>query len=77
MLVYQALLLGGYAYAHWLGRACARGAWRAPLGRSPRRALWLPIGSAAIPPRLVADLWVPGSWSARSGRFLHRLRRRR
>jgi hypothetical protein len=24
MLVYQALLLGGYAYAHWLGRVPPR-----------------------------------------------------
>ena len=37
MLVYQALLLGGYAYAHWLGRvprsSLSPRAGRAPPGR--------------------------------------------
>jgi hypothetical protein len=61
MLVYQALLLGGYAYAHWLGRF-----------RAPRQAaihlvllvlagLMLPIGLMAStpPPDANPFLWVP------------------
>jgi spermidine synthase len=61
MLVYQALLLGGYAYAHWLGRF-----------RAPRQAaihlvllvlagLMLPIGlmAATPPPDANPFLWVP------------------
>ena len=61
MLVYQALLLGGYAYAHWLGRF-----------RAPRQAaihlvllvlagLTLPIGLMAStpPPDANPFLWVP------------------
>jgi len=61
MLVYQALLLGGYAYAHWLGRF-----------RAPRQAaihlvllvlagLMLPIGlmSSTPPPDANPFLWVP------------------
>ena len=31
MLVYQALLLGGYAYAHWLGRLRPRGPGQGPV----------------------------------------------
>ena len=43
MLVYQALLLGGYAYAHWLGRfAMARQAVL-HIGLLLFAALWLPI----------------------------------
>jgi SAM-dependent methyltransferase len=61
MLVYQALLLAGYAYAHWLGRF-----------RPPRQALihlvllviaglTLPIGlmSSVPPPDANPFLWVP------------------
>src|SRR6185295_10492534 len=61
MLVYQALLLAGYAYAHWLGRF-----------RPPRQAvihfvlliaagLTLPIGlmAAVPPPDANPFLWVP------------------
>jgi SAM-dependent methyltransferase len=61
MLVYQSLLLGGYAYAHWLGRF-----------RAPRQAaihlvllvlagLTLPIGLMAStpPPDANPFLWVP------------------
>jgi hypothetical protein len=61
MLVYQSLLLGGYAYAHWLG------------GRSPRvqaithivlfalAAIWLPVGLIADNPPVNGSiiLWVP------------------
>jgi hypothetical protein len=61
MLVYQALLLGGYAYAHWLGRIAPR--WQAVvhLGVLLVAALWLPIGLMAM--QLPADaqpaIWVP------------------
>lgn len=61
MLVYQALLLGGYAYAHWLGRFAIRRQAVVHMGLLLVAALWLPIGIAAIgppPPRQEA-LWVP------------------
>src|SRR6188768_2703631 len=43
MLVYQALLLGGYAYAHWLGRVPVRRQALIHLGVLAVAALWLPI----------------------------------
>lgn len=61
MLVYQALLLGGYAYAHWLGRIAPR--WQAVIHVAVLAiaALWLPIGLMAM--NLPADaqpaIWVP------------------
>ncbi len=61
MLVYQALLLGGYAYAHWLGRVRPR--MQAAIHGAVLlvAALWLPIGLTAM--QLPADaqpaLWVP------------------
>jgi len=61
MLVYQALLLGGYAYAHWLGRIAPR--WQAVVHLAVLllAALWLPIGLMAM--QLPADaqpaIWVP------------------
>lgn len=61
MLVYQALLLGGYAYAHWLGRLSPRIQATIHLAVLLAAALWLPIGLRAMP--LPADaepaLWVP------------------
>src|SRR3954462_5022781 len=48
MLVYQLLLLGGYAYAHWLGRLRPRiqvGFHIVLLGLA---AFWLPLGLAAM-----------------------------
>jgi hypothetical protein len=61
MLVYQALLLGGYAYAHALGRLSLR--WQAGvhLGVLLFGAIWLPIGLFAVQPPLDASpvLWVP------------------
>ena len=49
MLVYQALLLGGYAYAHWLGRVPAAACRRRSIWRCSRsRRLWLPIGLIAM-----------------------------
>ncbi|MEP9360620.1 fused MFS/spermidine synthase [Sphingomonas sp. KR3-1] len=61
MLVYQALLLGGYAYAHWLGRVPPRMQATIHLAVLVGAALWLPIGVIAM--ELPADaqpaLWVP------------------
>jgi SAM-dependent methyltransferase len=61
MLVYQALLLGGYAYAHWLTRLQPRRQAGAHLFLFALAALWLPIGlSAALPPTNFSPvLWVP------------------
>ncbi len=61
MLVYQLLLLGGYAYAHWLTRLRPRkqaGIHVVLLGLA---ALWLPIGlsNAILPPDAQPALWVP------------------
>jgi hypothetical protein len=61
MLVYQALLLGGYAYAHWLGRfrpAVQGGVHFALLIAA---LLWLPIGLVESQPPADAQpaLWVP------------------
>src|SRR5919202_3457960 len=44
MLVYQALLLAGYAYAHWLGRFAPRKQAAVHLGAFALAALTLPIG---------------------------------
>src|ERR1051325_9191166 len=61
MLVYQALLLGGYAYAHWLGRVPARRQAMIHLAVLAVAALWLPLGLTAM--ELPADaepaIWVP------------------
>ena len=61
MLVYQALLLGGYAYAHWLGRVPVRRQAVIHLAVLALAALWLPIGLMAM--QMPADaepvLWVP------------------
>jgi SAM-dependent methyltransferase len=61
MLVYQALLLGGYAYAHWLGRLRPRRQAGLHLAIFAVAALWLPIGlSSAVPPADASPiLWVP------------------
>jgi len=61
MLVYQALLLGGYAYAHYLGRFTGRQQAAIHLILFAIAALWLPIGLADIlPPADAApELWVP------------------
>jgi hypothetical protein len=61
MLVYQALLLAGYAYAHWLSGRTAR--WQA-LIHIPMfliAALWLPIGLANfnVPADGSPIFWVP------------------
>lgn len=61
MLVYQALLLGGYAYAHWIGRFSPRVQAGVHLGLLGVAALWLPIGLIATQPAPDADpaIWVP------------------
>ncbi len=61
MLVYQALLLGGYAWAHWLGRFGPRKQAMIHLGLFAMAALMLPIGlSAANPPADASPVfWVP------------------
>jgi SAM-dependent methyltransferase len=61
MLVYQALLLGGYAYAHWLGRFAVRRQAMIHLALFLVAALWLPIGIAVIAPPGPGQeaLWVP------------------
>ena len=61
MLVYQLLLLGGYAYAHWLSRLTPRRQAGLHILLFGVAALWLPIGlTSALPP---ADgepaFWVP------------------
>jgi SAM-dependent methyltransferase len=61
MLVYQALLLGGYAYAHWLGRFEIRRQAMIHVALFVLAAIWLPLGIAEIgaPAAGQEALWVP------------------
>ena len=61
MLVYQTLLLGGYFYAHWLGRFSPRRQGLIHLGAFALAALTLPIAliSATPPADANSFLWVP------------------
>ncbi len=61
MLVYQALLLAGYGYAHWLGRFAARRQAVIHISAFLIAALMLPIGLIAGNPPADANafLWVP------------------
>lgn len=61
MLVYQALLLAGYAYAHWLGRFRPRVQAAIHVGALLLASLTLPIGLVASspPPDANPFLWVP------------------
>lgn len=61
MLVYQALLLGGYAYAHWLGRFHLKMQGIIHLGVLAAGSLTLPLALADIAPaeRGWEALWVP------------------
>jgi SAM-dependent methyltransferase len=61
MLVYQALLLGGYAYAHFLSRLRPRRQAGLHLATFALAALWLPIGlsSAILPQDVAPALWAP------------------
>src|SRR5687767_15422183 len=59
MLVYQALLLGGYAYAHFLSRLRPRRQAGLHLALFAIAALWLPIGlsSALLPADASPAFW--------------------
>lgn len=61
MLVYQALLLGGYGYAHWLGRFSGRIQATIHLVLFLAAALTLPVGLTAALPSADANpiFWVP------------------
>ena len=61
MLVYQALLLAGYAYAHWLGRFAPRRQAAIHLVFFLVAAVMLPIGLSAtsLPDNANPIIWVP------------------
>ncbi|MFM5916431.1 MAG: hypothetical protein ACKOOL_02735, partial [Novosphingobium sp.] len=61
MLVYQALLLGGYAYAHRLSKLPFRTQAKLHLGLLALAALTLPIQLASLPAAAPGweALWVP------------------
>ncbi|HEU0134740.1 MAG TPA: fused MFS/spermidine synthase [Allosphingosinicella sp.] len=61
MLVYQGLLLAGYAYAHFLTRLRPRRQAGVHLALFAIAALWLPIGvsSAVLPADAAPALWAP------------------
>ncbi len=61
MLVYQALLLGGYAYAHWLGGRAPRTQAIAHVVLFALAAIWLPVGLIAGNPPADGSIvvWVP------------------
>ncbi|MGF7154059.1 spermidine synthase [Novosphingobium gossypii] len=61
MLVYQALLLAGYAYAHWLGRLTVRRQAMTHIILLLVAATTLPVGLIALPhmPGLPEAAWVP------------------
>lgn len=60
MLLYQALLLAGYGYAHWLGRWPGRSQAGIHLGLFALASLTLPIGITALAPAAGVEpaLWV-------------------
>src|SRR5688572_16552277 len=61
MLVYQALLLGGYAYAHYLARLRPRQQAGIHLALFGIAALWLPIGlnETILPADTSPAFWAP------------------
>jgi SAM-dependent methyltransferase len=69
MLVYQALLLGGYAYAHWLGRVPPRMQAAIHLAVLVVAAIWLPIGlvQMELPANAEPAIWVPWLFGASIG----------
>ena len=69
MLVYQALLLAGYAYAHALGRLSPRVQARVHVGFLIAAALTLPLGLLGWTPPADANgfLWVPWLFLASIG----------
>jgi SAM-dependent methyltransferase len=69
MLVYQALLLAGYGYAHWLSGRSARQQAMVHIPLFVLAALWLPIGLANfdIPADGSPIFWVPALLAASIG----------
>ncbi len=69
MLVYQALLLGGYAYAHFIGRFAPRVQAGVHLALLAAAALMLPIGLISAEPSATANpaLWTPWFLAASIG----------
>ncbi|WJY19568.1 fused MFS/spermidine synthase [Alteriqipengyuania flavescens] len=69
MLVYQALLLGGYAYAHALSRLALRKQAMVHVALLGLAALTLPIALADLPPPAPGwePVWVPGLFLATIG----------
>ena len=69
MLVYQALLLGGYGYAHWLSRWPVARQATVHLALLALAAATLPIHLAALPPPAPGReaLWVPALFAASIG----------
>lgn len=69
MLVYQALLLGGYAYAHRLSREGPRKQAAIHIGLLLLAALWLPLGLASFQPPANGSpiFWVPWLLAASIG----------
>ncbi len=69
MLVYQGLLLAGYAYAHFLARLTPRLQAGLHLALFAIAALWLPIGvsDAILPADAVPALWAPWFLAASIG----------
>ena len=69
MLVYQALLLGGYAYAHRLAREAPRNQAKIHLAVLLVAALWLPLGLASFTPPASGSpiFWVPWLLAASIG----------
>ncbi|MFZ4747831.1 MAG: hypothetical protein ACOYLK_13200, partial [Sphingomonas sp.] len=69
MLVYQALLLGGYAYAHFIGRFAPRVQAGVHLSLLAAAALMLPIGLISAEPSATANpaLWTPWFLAASIG----------
>lgn len=69
MLVYQALLLGGYAYAHFIGRFAPRAQAAVHLSLLAAAALMLPIGLISAEPSAGANpaLWTPWFLAASIG----------
>ncbi|WP_260598917.1 fused MFS/spermidine synthase [Sphingomonas endolithica] len=69
MLVYQALLLGGYAYAHWLGRLAPRTQGYVHLAVLVLAMYWLPLGllQMQLPVDAQPAVWVPWLLAASIG----------
>jgi hypothetical protein len=72
MLVYQALLLGGYAWAHWIGRFSQRTQVMLHCGLLIFAMAFLPVGLAAMQPPSDAEvfLFVPALLLASIGPLL-------